>query len=206
MRKKVCVFLVIAALILISFQYDYWIVKQISSVRNGSLDNFFLGITFISSEVIIFLFLTSLFLWNENKRKWIFPLWFTLFASMITSFILKFLIQRPRPFQLGLVSIMPILERASFSTWNFSFPSFQAMFVFSAVPILSKEFPRLKKFWLVLAILIGFSRVYFGLHFLSDVLTGGLIGYFIGIWIIKLEKEEKFGEEILKRLIKFIKK
>jgi len=193
MEKRTYIFLIIILLILISFQYDNTMVREISKLRNNFLDSFFAGLTFISSEIIIFFFLTSLFLWSEKKREWILPLWFTLFVSAVISFILKYLIQRPRPFQIGLISIMKVLEKANFSTWNFSFPSFQTMFVFSAIPILSKEFPRLKKFWIILSVLVGFSRVYFGLHFLSDVIVGGVIGYFIGVWVIDLEKENRFG-------------
>jgi membrane-associated phospholipid phosphatase len=62
------------------------------------------------------------------------------------------------------------------------------------------EFPRLKKFWVVLACLIAFSRVYFGLHFLSDVIIGGVIGYGIGALMVKLEKEKRFGEKAYKKL------
>jgi len=206
MKRGAFIFLFIILLILVSFQYDFWIIRKISSMQTDILTDFFMGLAFVSSEIIIFLFLTSLFLWRERKRKWIFPLWFTLLASIVVSFILKYLIQRPRPFQLGLVSIMSVLQKANFSTWNFSFPSFQAMFVFSTVPILAKEFPRLKKFWIALAILVGFSRVYFGLHFFSDALAGGIIGYFIGLWVIKIEQEKRIGEYWWKKINRRIRK
>ena len=166
------------------------------------MDEFFLGITFASSEIIIFFFLTSLFLWQERKRKWILPLWFTLFLSVVISFILKFYVKRQRPFQQDLVSILPVLEKASHNIWNFSFPSFQAMLAFCAVPILSKEFPRFRYVWIIFAGLVAFSRVYFGLHFMSDVLTGGLIGLILGWIVIFLEEKYKFGEKIYKKILK----
>ena len=144
--------------------------------------------------------MTSLFLWKEHKRKWILPLWFTLALSTIVSFILKVSVQRQRPFQLGIVSVLPILEKASHTIWNFSFPSNHAVLAFCAVPLLSKEFPKLKYIWVVLAGLIAFSRVYFGVHFLSDVLVGGAIGYLIGALIVKIETKGKFFEGIYKRV------
>jgi len=183
-----------------SFYFDSKIIVLVSSLRTGFFDQFFLGITLLSSEIIIFFILTSLFLWNENKRKWILPLWLTLFFSVAASFLLKIAVHRQRPFQCGLVSLLPSLQESSFAVWNFSFPSFQAMLAFSAIPILSKEFPKLKYAWIILAVFVAFSRVYFGLHFLSDIIAGGLIGYVIGIIILKYEKERKIGEKIYRKI------
>lgn len=198
--------IIISALLLLtlaSFYFDSGVIKAVSFMKNNFLDSFFLGITLLSPEIIIFFFLTSLFLWQERKRKWILPLWFVLGISSLVSFFLKISVQRPRPYQEGIVSLIPILQSNSHLIWNFSFPSFQAMLVFSAVPILSKEFPRFKWIWIILAGLIAFSRVYFGLHFLSDILVGGLIGYIIGIMVIKQEKENKFWEKIYRKIFTF---
>ena len=180
-------------IVIISFYYDSWIIEQVPNLKNNLFNSISINLN-IFGEIIIFILLTLLFFWKEEKRKWIIPLWITLLSSAVVSFILKIIIQRPRPFQLGLTTINSLLNRANFSTWNFSFPSFDTMFIFSAVPLLSKEFPKLKKIWIILAVIIGLSRVYLGLHFLSDVIAGGIIGYFIGIKVIKSEKENKFGE------------
>jgi len=106
-------------------------------------------------------------------------------------------VQRARPFQLGIVSVLPVLEKASHSIWNFSFPSFQAMLVFCAIPVISKEFPKFKYIWIIFAGLVALSRVYFGLHFLSDVIAGSLIGYLIGLFVInrKALQEFSFGKK-----------
>jgi undecaprenyl-diphosphatase len=188
--------------VIVSLYFDNFLIKNISFLRNGLLDDFFLFITFVSSEIIIFFILTALFLWREKKRKWIFPLWACLGLSAFVSFILKITIQRARPFQLGLVQLIPSLQSASYSIWNFSFPSFQSMLAFCAIPILSEQFPRLKKFWIIFAVLVAFSRVYFGLHFISDVIAGGLIGYLIGMIIVKEEKENKFGQKIYNKIFR----
>jgi len=201
-QKTAIAFIFFALVILVSFYFDSYIVKGVSLIRNNYLNDFFIGITFASSSIIIFFFLTSLFLWYEHKRKWILPLWFTLGCSVMLSFLLKYFVQRLRPFQLGIVSVLPVLEKTSHFIWNFSFPSFQAMLAFCAIPILSKEFPRIKYIWIVFASLVAFSRVYFGLHYLSDILVGGLIGYLIGAIIIKVEEESGFWEGVYRKIFR----
>ena len=200
MKKRGIILIIAIIITLISFFLDNYVINFFSFIKNPYFDSFFIGLTLVSSEIIIFFLLTSLFLWKENKRRWILPLWITLLSSAIISFIMKFIIQRPRPFQEGLVKIMEVFQNMNFEVWNFSFPSFQTMFVFCSLPILSKEFPKLKYIWFVLAGLVGISRVYFGLHFISDVLAGGIIGYLIGIWVIGLEEENKFGLRMYRKI------
>ena len=188
--------------ILTCFYFDNSIVQIVSLLRNNLLDNFFLVVTFVSSEILIFFILTTLFLWTENKREWIFPLWTCMGLSLFVSFFLKIVIHRLRPFQIGLVELISNLQNSSYEIWNFSFPSFQSMLVFSVIPIISYKFPRLKKFWIIFAVLVAFSRIYFGVHFFSDILFGILIGYLIGFEILNLEKKKKFGQKFYKKVFK----
>ena len=202
MKKKevLIISIIIVLAILCFFYFDVTISQSFENIRNYLLTDLFMGITYVSSGVIIFFILTSLFLWKEHKRKYILPLWFTLALSVIVSFFLKIAIQRPRPYQMGVVS--SLLEGASHTIWNFSFPSFQAMLAFCAIPILSKEFPKLKNIWVIFAVLIAISRVYLGVHFMSDVLVGGLIGYLLGVFVLKYEKKTRFCSKVYKKIFR----
>ncbi|MEK6741814.1 MAG: phosphatase PAP2 family protein [Nanoarchaeota archaeon] len=184
MRRFILIDSLVLFLLLLAFYFDHRISVLVSLIRNSILDNFFMGITFVSSILIVFLFLTLLFV-RENKRKWILPLWVTLVANVIVGFLLKVVVQRQRPYQLELVSVAQGLAENAHKVWDFSFPSFQAMMVFCAVPLLSKEFPKFKYVWVIFACLVAFSRVYLGVHFLSDVIAGALIGYMIGYFIMR---------------------
>jgi len=101
-----------------------------------------------------------------------------------------------------LISLFPSLEKASYSIWNFSFPSFHAMIAFCTVPFLSKEFPKFKYVWIGFASLIALSRIYLGLHFLSDIIAGAIMGYLIGFGILEFEKEKKFFEKIWNKIFR----
>lgn len=193
--------------ILVSFVFDKDLIKALVSLRNPYLSEFFLGIRFIDAEIIIAVLLTGLLLWRKEKREWILPIWVTFLLTAIFSVILKYTLHRGRPFIQGVVTLLPgIVDKASYHLWDFSFPSFDTALVFSAVPIVSKFFPRFKYVWITFACLIGISRVYFGLHFPSDVITGGAIGYLIGYIIIELEEQHGKLRKIHNKLISLLKK
>jgi undecaprenyl-diphosphatase len=53
------------------------------------------------------------------------------------------------------------------------------------LPILDREYPHFRVFWIAFASLVAFSRLYLGVHYLSDVVTGAAIGYLIGFGIMR---------------------
>jgi undecaprenyl-diphosphatase len=193
-KKWLIIALLFAAIILaLSFYFDSAIVVFFSSIRSLYLNSFFLGIKLLDTDIIVIVFLTLLLLLSKKKREWILPLWLTIGITAGVSFALKVLVHRTRPFATGIVSLASgITASASYLVWDFSFPSFDTAFTFCAVPILTKLYPKLKYFWIGFAVLVALSRVYFGVHYLSDVISGGLIGLLIGIIIVKLEEKYKF--------------
>lgn len=59
---------------------------------------------------------------------------------------------------------------------DYSFPSGHATASFSLAVTFSIFFPSLAAFFISLAVLVGISRIYIGLHYPSDVLMGSTIG------------------------------
>lgn len=184
-------FLVLGVL---SFLFDNQISLFFQSLRNPILNYLFIGFAFEIETLLVLFVLTSLFLYKEKKKEWILPLWITAGLAALTTFIIKIIIQRPRPFETGIVSGLPLAVEIlgkGINLWNFSFPSFQAALAFSALPLLDKEFKKLKYAWLVIAVIISLSRVYFGVHYMSDIILGGMIGYIVGLGVIKIKEKVK---------------
>jgi len=203
MKKRWFWAIILVILVVISFLFDVQIIKFIESLRNFFLDYILISVAFASNVLIILLFLTVLLLWKKGKRRWIFPLWLSIFLSLIISFLIKIAVQRSRPFQEGVVSILNVVFyflKDSFYTWNYSFPSFQAMLVFSALPVLSKEFRRFRYIWLIFACATAFARIYFGAHYLSDVLVGAIIGYLIGYIMVRVEERYEIGLKLSRKI------
>lgn len=63
---------------------------------------------------------------------------------------------------------------------QFSFPSGHTMTAFAAAVSLGEFYPALLGFLLVCAACIAVSRILLGMHFLSDVVAGGLLGALLG--------------------------
>lgn len=61
-----------------------------------------------------------------------------------------------------------------------SFPSGHTTAIFSVVIPYSLYMPQLSFVLIPLAICVGISRIYLGLHYPSDVIAGGILGSFIG--------------------------
>lgn len=188
--KRKWLYIVILVSILLSFLYDKRIALLIIHNRVNLVDGFMIWLTNLLTTITIFLLMTTLFLWEEKKREWIIPLWLSIGITAAVTIFIKIIVSRARPFE---ALMLPLIQGAkyTFAAWNTSFPSLHTAAAFSLVPILDKEFPKLKWFWVILALLIAFSRLYIGVHYLSDVLAGCLIGLLIGFGVLHLEKKYK---------------
>ena len=52
--------------------------------------------------------------------------------------------------------------------------------------VLKEGYPKLKWWLLIIGFLICFSRIYLGVHYLSDIVVGGFVGGFIAFVIYKI--------------------
>jgi len=88
----------------------------------------------------------------------------------------KNLVGRPRPFETWdcLACVMLPPDR-------FSFPSGHTMTAFAVMGVIYVLLPAVWLPLLPVAVLIGLSRIYLGLHYPTDVLMGALLGSVIGL-------------------------
>lgn len=86
--------------------------------------------------------------------------------------IFKILFHRPRPFQ----TYNWVIKRAD--AQGYSMPSGHSAMAFEAAYIWSEYFPQFSPIFYSIAAYIAVSRIYYGVHYPSDVLVGAIIGYF----------------------------
>ncbi len=88
---------------------------------------------------------------------------------------LKYLIARPRPFQV--LGITLALSQTRGEVIDPSFPSAHSAYAFLMATLLAGWFPKYRILFYVLAGIIGWTRIYLFLHFPTDVIAGGFLGY-----------------------------
>jgi undecaprenyl-diphosphatase len=104
-----------------------------------------------------------------------------LFADLVSSQIMKNIFQRLRPCHI--VQNARLLANCSNS---FSFPSSHATNISAFAFTGFYFYSRWKYFLLAIAILVCYSRVYVGVHYPFDCLSGALLGVLISLFFIKL--------------------
>jgi membrane protein DedA with SNARE-associated domain/membrane-associated phospholipid phosphatase len=158
---------------------DIRVANFFRHVRSPQLIKVFLWITALGTwQMVVWVgLLASIIFWLWRQRSYIFYLWIALGLDGLVSYLGKSLIHRPRP--LGAVYIEP----------SYSFPSGHAMVSVVLYGFLAYVLIRYNKGWkrrvnifftsFIAVLAVGFSRLYLGVHYLSDVWGGYLLGLLI---------------------------
>ena len=104
-----------------------------------------------------------------------------------TIVLVKPRLRRPRPCELRPQTTFGVAPPDMFAFDEFSFPSGHSLNAFTVATLLGLQFPFLAPSLILAAGSIATSRVVMGLHFLSDVVAGALIGMVIGsgvYWVL----------------------
>lgn len=160
--------------------FDRAIVSSVSSMQRTWLNQVMVLISYLGISLVLMI-LTTCVLFFHDKRK-IFSLLASFALTSIMIFFLKLIVHRIRPFEELGINTLNFLIGSGYSTWDFSFPSLHTALVFSALPFFTG---KLKKYWLVFACLVGFSRLFFALHYPSDILAGAVIGFITGTILMR---------------------
>ncbi|APZ42410.1 bifunctional DedA family/phosphatase PAP2 family protein [Acidihalobacter ferrooxydans] len=129
--------------------------------------------------VLAIVLAAGLWLWWSDRRVYLLPLLLSVGGSAAFTFAGKLALHRPRPLD------------AAVHVASYAFPSGHATVAVSLFGFLAyiglrelRRWPaRVNLFfaWLVLALLIGASRVVLDVHYLSDIFGGYLVG---GMWLL----------------------
>ena len=155
-------------------------------LRGGGLDSFMTAFTHLGDNGAIFLIAAvGLLCFPRTRRAGQVALTALAIGFLCTNVVLKHLVSRPRPW-LDVAGLIPLIEEPDPN----SFPSGHtcAAFAFASAMLGTLPVRWGKALALGTALAMGFSRLYVGVHYPTDVLTGALIGLLAGALAILLWK------------------
>ncbi|NLF34752.1 MAG: phosphatase PAP2 family protein [Clostridiales bacterium] len=155
-------------------------------LRSAFLDSFMTVYTTLGDNGLVWIAVSLVFLcFRPTRRAGLLALCAMLLGLICNNMILKHLFSRPRPY-LTVPGLLPLIPPPDPN----SFPSGHTCAAFAAASIWWRALPQrlMGAVGLAAALLMGFSRLYVGVHFLTDVLTGMAVGLLCAflVWHLSL--------------------
>ncbi len=146
-------------------------------IRTPVLTPVVIFLTSLGNAGIVWILVSALLLIPKKTRKAGFISFLALTASLfINNLLLKNLVRRIRPYDVC-SALLPLVKKPL----DFSFPSGHTGSSFASAYVLYRYLPKKAGIAaLLLAALIGLSRLYVGVHYPGDVLAGVVTGILSG--------------------------
>lgn len=161
---------------------DNLINAAFGPLRTEPFISAFLWVTSLGNtpSVVAAVIIATGFLWSQQGIRVVIPLWITCLGALATTGIGKLLITRHRP---------ETMLDANAMGW--SFPSGHATAAMAVYGFIAYAIARMRPdfrerfevaYWAgVMIFLIGFSRIFLGVHYVTDIMGGFLVG---GFWLL----------------------
>lgn len=150
----------------------YWIADHL---RSGLLTPAMVFLTHLCDHGEIWLTLALLLLLRPGTRRCGFAILLSMgLGAVLGNVVLKNMLARPRPF-VTYPDLIPLVQIGGYSC-----PSGHTLASFTASTAIFCFYRKAGIATLLLAALIGFTRLYVGVHYPTDVLFGALLGLLLG--------------------------
>ena len=199
--------------------FDLAVFEWVQGIRNPVLTVLMKIITTLGDEGILFIAVGIILLITKKYRKIGFAILVSLVVMLVcNNFVLKEIFARERPFNLFATFpekyaewggeaaryVYPDLVKAPHS---YSFPSGHTSSAFAAgvaVLLLNRKFGIPAT---VFAFVMGFTRIYVGVHYTTDVISGAIVGVIYAIAGVIIAKylfpiADKLIDKVLEKLFK----
>jgi len=153
--------------------FELKIIEFFQQIRTENLNAFFKFLNFFDTG-FFYLILISI-IWIGYNWKLGIKVFFILMLSSLLNDQLKNIFMIPRPFHLNAALELIYIE-------SYSFPSGAAQAAVLLPLIFINHFKKKKLpiiFGIIYFFLISFSRLYLGVHFLTDIIAGWILGFIL---------------------------
>lgn len=169
-------------------EWEFAFLDMLQSIQNPLLTKVMAFVTMLGEAGWFWIVLGVLLLCSKKYRRSGVAVLFALLLDLVlANIILKPLVARPRPCWVrdGVELLVRVPK-------DYSFPSGHTMASFAAAGALLFTERKFGIPALFLGILMGISRLYFYVHFPTDVLAGVILGILCGsVGVILMKKTEK---------------
>lgn len=151
-------------------------LKLLEGIRTDFLNTVVSLITVLGEETVIVVMIAVIyFMFDKRLAK---QICFVTAVSLSFNGIIKNLVRRPRPFASGEVTCV----KPDTAT-GYAFPSGHTQTIATWSTALAYRFRKLSLilFAVIATVAVGFSRMYLGAHFPTDVIVGAALGIFLAI-------------------------
>ena len=172
--------------------FESWVYFESVEHMSDILTNILIFITNLGGPIGVFLICLTIFLIPKLRNRVGIPVSIAVSFSFILNIILKRIFARERPDILRLVT-----------EYSYSFPSGHAMVnmaLYTVLILYTYKFVKNKKIkyslitcMAALVFIIGFTRVYLGVHYAGDIIGGWLLGFAIGLIVYMLMKKSNIN-------------
>lgn len=183
------IFLVIAIHVGISTNFETWVYNGAVEHMSPTLNNVIKVITNLGGAISVMIFCALLLIYSKTRKKIGVPVSIAVIISEVINIILKNIFARERP------NILQLVNETSYS-----FPSGHSMInatIYTMLAILAIKYIKDKRkkcivvvFCMLMPVLIGFTRIYLGVHYFTDVLGGLLLGFAVAVIVYTILKKD----------------
>ncbi len=151
---------------------DERIMLRVQAGRKKWLNPILIAVTELGGGVIWWVWYVFIFLKNEDKTALCYFAAAFFAGWILSAKVLKRVFGRPRAYD-AMEEVVPLIRRPK----DLAFPSAHAACAFSAACAITLTRPPVEGLIaVVLAVLVAYSRIYVGVHYLTDVIGGAVTG------------------------------
>lgn len=162
--------------------------------QNLFFDWFMPFMTNLNNFILVLLALALWILWRDRKAGFVFLVFVAVLLTItdvFSSHLIKDWVGRVRP-----CHVLQNVRLLTGCNTSYSFPSSHAVNIFAAAFFLSQPLKRFSPLFYGIAGVVGYSRIYIGIHYPLDVIGGAVIGLLIA-WPMRWLKDRVLARWIL---------